>query len=204
MELAEIRRRIDDIDSSIIELLLQRSALVSEAGKLKKSEDEVRAEGRVEEVINNVREKAASAGLDPLIAEKIYRTIIDCFINKEMKEFRGGNDTTVKVYSKNRLQLREKVQGAKMWAVALEKSMLTYFEMDPNTAFPEHSHEAEQITLVLDGELTFTFDKKRITLKAGDVVAVPSNIKHSVATGGAACSAVDAWSPVRREYLSTS
>ncbi len=90
-----------------------------------------------------------------------------------------------------------------MWAVALEKSMLTYFEMGPNTIFPEHSHEAEQITLVLDGELTFSFNDERVTLKTGDVVAVPSSIRHSVATGGAACRAVDAWSPVRREYLST-
>ncbi len=89
MGLAEIRHRIDDVDASIIKLLAQRSRLVSEAGKLKRSEDEVRAEDRVEKVINNVREKASFAGLDPLIAEKIYRTIIDCFINKEMKEFRG-------------------------------------------------------------------------------------------------------------------
>ncbi len=203
MELAEIRHRIDDIDSSIIKLLAQRSRLVSETGKLKKSEDDVRAEDRVEKVINNVREKSASVGLDPLIAEKIYRTIIDCFINKEMKEFKDGSGTPVKVYSKNLLQLRENVRGAKMWAVALEKSMLTYFEMEPNTIFPEHSHEAEQITLVLDGELTFSFDDKRVTFKTGDVVAIPSSMKHSVATGGVACRAVDAWSPVRREYLST-
>ncbi len=203
MELAEIRRRIDDIDSSIIKLLAQRSTLVSVAGKLKKDEEEVRAAGRVEKVINNVREKAAHAGLDPLIAERIYRTIIDCFIDKEMKEFRAGSDIPVKVYSENLLKLRENVPGAKMWAVALEKSMLTYFEMEPNTVFPEHSHEAEQITLVLDGELTFSFNDERVTLKTGDVVAVPSSIRHSVATGGAACRAVDAWSPVRREYLST-
>lgn len=202
MELVEIRRQIDDIDSSIIKLLVQRSTLVSEAGKLKKNENEVRAADRVEKVINNVKEKAASAGLDPLIAENIYRTIIDCFINKELTEFKNRNNTPVIVYSQNRLPLRENVRGAKMWAVALEKSMLTYFEMEPNTIFSEHSHEAEQITLVLDGELTFAFDNKRVTLKAGDVVAIPSNMKHSVSTSGAACRAVDAWSPVRREYMS--
>lgn len=119
-----------------------------------------------------------------------------------MKEFKDRNDTPVKVYPKDRLPLKEIVPGAKMWAVALEKSMLTYFEMEPNTLFPEHSHEAEQITLVLDGELTFSFSNKRVTLRAGDVIAVPSNVKHSVATCGTACRAVDAWSPIRQEYLS--
>ena len=108
---------------------------------------------------------------------------------------------TVKVYSKDQLPLRSNVPGAKMWAVALEKSMLTYFEMEPNTVFPEHSHEAEQITLVLDGELVFSFDGKQVALKVGDVVAIPSNVKHYVSTGKDGCRAVDAWSPVRKEYL---
>lgn len=119
-----------------------------------------------------------------------------------MQEFKGGNSATVKIYSKDELPLRSNVPGAKMWAVALEKSMLTYFEMEPNTVFPEHSHEAEQITLVLDGELTFFFDGKQVELKVGDVVAIPSNVIHSVSTGKAGCRAVDAWSPVRKEYLS--
>jgi len=200
--LEDIRQRIDGVDSEIIKLLAQRSALVSEAGKLKKSETEVRAADRVEKVIANVKQKAASAGLEPSIAEKIYRTIIDCFINKEMQEFRGGISALVKVYPKDQLPLRSNVPGAKMWAVALERSMLTYFEMEPNTVFPEHSHEAEQITLVLDGELIFSFDGKQVALKAGDVVTIPSNVKHYVTTGGAACKAVDAWSPIRKEYLS--
>ncbi len=108
----------------------------------------------------------------------------------------------IKVYRKRDLPMRPNVPGASMWAVALEKSMLTYFEMEPDTAFPEHSHEAEQITLVLEGELTFSYEGKTAALKAGDVIAIPSNISHSVSTGGQKCKAVDAWSPVRKEYLS--
>lgn len=201
MDLAEISRQIDDIDFDIIKLLAQRSMLAIEAGKLKKNETEVQASDRVEEVIKKVNLMAESVGLDPSIAEKIYRTIIDCFINKEMREFKDRNNASVKVSSNDRLPLRDDVAGAKMWAVALEKSMLTYFEMEPNTVFPEHWHEAEQITVVLDGELTFSFDNKQVTLGTGDVLAFPSNVKHSAATGGASCRAVDAWSPVRKEFL---
>ena len=107
----------------------------------------------------------------------------------------------IKTYSQEELHLKPNVPGAKMWAVALERSMLTYFEMEPNTVFPEHSHEAEQITLVLDGELTFYFDNKQVKLNVGDVVAVPSNVKHSASTGKKSCRAVDAWSPVREDFL---
>jgi len=102
-----------------------------------------------------------------------------------------------KVYRKNDLFLKPDVPGAKMWAVGLENAMLTYFELEPNTVFPEHSHEAEQITLVLEGELTFAYDGKEVMLKLGDVIAIPSNVVHSAFTGVLSCKAVDAWSPPR-------
>jgi len=38
-------------------------------------------------VIEKVKAMAVEAGLDPAIAEEIYRTIIGCFVRKEMKEF---------------------------------------------------------------------------------------------------------------------
>lgn len=109
----------------------------------------------------------------------------------------------IKIYRKNDLPLKPAVSGASMWAVGLDKAMLTYFEMEPNTQFLDHAHAAEQITLILEGELTFAYEGKTVTLKPGEVIAIPSNVKHSAKTGSTACKAVDAWSPVRKEYLSS-
>lgn len=121
----------------------------------------------------------------------------------DIAEFRGQIDDSmsVKVYPKDQLTLKPNVPGAKMWAVGLEKAMFTYFEMEPNTQFPLHSHDAEQITLILEGELTFAYEGKIVTLKPGEVVAIPSNVEHSASTGSKPCKAVDAWSPVRKEFL---
>lgn len=105
------------------------------------------------------------------------------------------------IYRKEDLKLKSYVPGASMWAVALDKAMLTYFEMEPNTKFPEHSHEAEQITLILEGELIFSYAGKTVTLKQGEVIAIPSNIVHAASTVSKPCKAVDAWSPVRKEFL---
>lgn len=99
-------------------------------------------------------------------------------------------------------ELKTILPGARMWAVGLENTMFTYFELEPNTIFPEHSHEAEQITMVLEGELIFAYEGQEVTLGPGDVVAIPSNAVHSAHTGKGRCRAVDAWSPVREEYLS--
>lgn len=202
MNLLKIRHEIDALDAEIIGLLSKRSSLVTQTGGLKKNEAEVKASERAAEVIQKVRHEAAKTGLDPAVAEKIYRTITDCFINKEMGEFmKAQGPSSVRIYRRADLPLKQAVPGAMMWAVGLEKSMLTYFDMEENTSFPEHYHEAEQITMVLEGELTFTVESGHITIGPGEVIAIPSHVVHSVSTGKAPCKAVDAWSPVRREYL---
>ena len=106
----------------------------------------------------------------------------------------------IRYYPKDKLQLEQDVPGAKMWAVALEKAMLTYFEVEANSHFDMHKHEGEQITLVLEGTLYFEMSDKTISVKEGDVIAIPSNIKHAVFTKDKFVRAVDAWSPVREEY----
>lgn len=89
MNLDEIRQHIDSIDNDIINLLSKRAGLVSASGKFKKDKNGVKDPMRVEQVIEKVRAKASAAGLDPAIAEEIYRTIIGCFVRREMKEFIG-------------------------------------------------------------------------------------------------------------------
>ena len=86
MNLDEMRRQIDSTDSDIIKLLSRRAEPVSAAGKLKKDEQSVRDPKREEQVIEKVKAKASAAGPDPAIAGKVYRTIIDCFINQELRE----------------------------------------------------------------------------------------------------------------------
>ncbi|MEW6600733.1 MAG: chorismate mutase [Nitrospirota bacterium] len=89
MKIKKIRHEIDLIDTEIVKLLSRRSSLVSEASKNKKSIDAVRDPQRVETIIKSVRQKAVKTGLDPQIAETIYRNIIDCFIIQEIVEFNG-------------------------------------------------------------------------------------------------------------------
>jgi amino-acid N-acetyltransferase len=99
------------------------------------------------------------------------------------------------------LPLRPDVPGAAMWAVALERAMLTYYEIQPHSRFDVHRHEAEQITYVLEGELFFQVDGKEVRVGAGEVIALPSNVPHAVWTDERPTRAVDAWSPPREDLL---
>jgi mannose-6-phosphate isomerase-like protein (cupin superfamily) len=101
------------------------------------------------------------------------------------------------------LRLRPDVPGAKMWAVSLQHTMLTYFEVNPHSRFEAHSHESEQITMVLSGDLFFEMQGVVHCIKAGEVIAIPSSVPHAVWTEALAVTAVDAWSPVMRKYEST-
>ena len=98
------------------------------------------------------------------------------------------------------LKLHSDVPGAKMWGVALEKAMLTYFEVQPNCRLKKHNHESEQITFILEGELFFEVPEGTICVKKGEVIAIPSDISHAVFTAESNVKAVDAWSPVMEKY----
>jgi len=43
---------------------------------------------------------------------------------------------------------------------------------------PEHSHANEQLTYIVEGRLKFWIDGKQITVHAGEVLCIPSNMPH--------------------------
>ena len=133
---------------------------------------------------------------EPIQATEEFQTLCPSTAICMMKRI----DREVQYYPKEVLCLQPDVPGAKMWGVALEKAMLTYFEVEPNSQFEKHSHESEQITMVLEGELFFEVTERMISVKEGEVIAIPSNISHAVFTQGKPVKAVDAWSPVIEKY----
>ncbi len=112
------------------------------------------------------------------------------------------NDTVKKAhyYPKERLVLQADSEGAAMWAVALEKTMLTYFEVEPHYHFDRHHHDSEQITMVLEGTLYFDVEGDVFSVGPGEVIALPSLVPHAVFTKEEPVKAVDAWSPVMGKY----
>ncbi|MBU0483027.1 MAG: cupin domain-containing protein [Proteobacteria bacterium] len=106
----------------------------------------------------------------------------------------------IKYYPKSELELKPAGVGSKMWGVALEQTLLTYFEVESNSKFETHSHESEQITMVLAGELFFETEQGTVCLGPGEVLAIPSNAVHAAFTKDKPAKAIDAWSPVMEKY----
>ena len=85
--LQEIRQEIDAIDRTIIRLLGQRYGYVQAAAKLKTSAQNVKAEDRVNAMMQQRRVWAEEAGISPEIVEKIYTELVQYFIQEEMKKW---------------------------------------------------------------------------------------------------------------------
>ncbi|MEU4768308.1 chorismate mutase [Actinosynnema sp. NPDC023794] len=92
--LAEVRARIDVIDSELVRLLAQRQGLVRAAASFKSDDQAVRAPDRVAEVIASVRERASVAGLEPAVAEAVWRAMIGAFIEVELAEHAATQHAT--------------------------------------------------------------------------------------------------------------
>ena len=81
------RKRIDDLDDQIVDLLVKRTRIVQEVAELKAREDiPAYLQDRVDEVRERAAERAASKGLDADLVRDLYVRLIDFSCNLE-KEF---------------------------------------------------------------------------------------------------------------------
>ncbi len=87
--LDEVRACIDEVDRQLVRLIAERRGYVVQASRFKRSDADVRAPARVEQVIAKVRALAAAEGVEPDLVEALYRRMIEGFIAIEARA-RGG------------------------------------------------------------------------------------------------------------------
>ncbi|SLN61328.1 isochorismate-pyruvate lyase [Roseivivax jejudonensis] len=83
-DMAALRSEIDATDRELVDMLAHRSRLIDRAAVLKPAENlPARIDARVEEVVGNIRRRAVAHGLDPDLAEALWRHLIDWSIRRE-------------------------------------------------------------------------------------------------------------------------
>jgi quercetin dioxygenase-like cupin family protein len=68
---------------------------------------------------------------------------------------------------------------------------------------PQHSHENEQLTYILEGALHFWLGEKgerELTVRAGEVLVIPSNLPHRALALEDTLD-VDVFNPPRQDWL---
>jgi isochorismate pyruvate lyase len=85
--MAEIRAEIDRLDMSLVTLLARRAEYIDRAAQIKAVVRlPARIDARVEEVVANVRRHAEAAGLEPDLAERLWRDLIGWSIDREERQ----------------------------------------------------------------------------------------------------------------------
>lgn len=82
--MADVRAEIDRIDGQLVALLVERAGYIDRAAELKPALGlPARIDERVEEVVAKVRARAMAEGLDPALADALWRRLIDWSIARE-------------------------------------------------------------------------------------------------------------------------
>ena len=90
--------------------------------------------------------------------------------------------------------------GVSVRAVHGERITLGVVELEPNAVVPEHSHENEQLGMVLSGALTFRVGDESRELGPGGTWCIPANTPHEVVTGPDGGVVIDVFAPTRGDW----
>ena len=87
-------------------------------------------------------------------------------------------------------------------ARAIHGSRVTFavVEIEPHAELPEHSHENEQLGIVLRGSVTFRVGNEEKTVEAGGTWSIPTGTPHFVRGGAQGAVVLDIFAPTREEW----
>lgn len=87
--------------------------------------------------------------------------------------------------------------------VTADRMMLAHVYLDKGAKVPQHSHDNEQLTYILEGALHFWIGADRseeMIVRAGEVLVIPSNVPHEAVALEDTLD-VDVFSPPREDWL---
>jgi quercetin dioxygenase-like cupin family protein len=82
-----------------------------------------------------------------------------------------------------------------------DRAMVAQVFLKKDAVVPEHHHESEQITYILEGALKFEIEGKEVVVRKGEVLTIPSNVPHRAVALEDTVD-LDIFSPIRIDWLS--
>mgnify|MGYP006146901497 FL=1 len=84
----KIRKQLDKIDNSLLEIIKKRSKLVDLVIKNKKFKKDIVDKKRISIILKNILIKSKNKKIDPLITSKIWKSMIKAFIDYEYRNLK--------------------------------------------------------------------------------------------------------------------
>ena len=87
-KLTIIRKKLDLLDNRFFKLIKIRTKLVNEVLMLKQFKKEIVDKKRINQILNNIRKKSYSNKIDSKITLKIWKNMIQAYIDFEKRNFK--------------------------------------------------------------------------------------------------------------------
>ncbi len=83
-----VRKKIDNLDYRLLNIIKKRTDLVKNVIKLKKYKKQIVDKKRIKEVLKNIKKLSIKKKIDPQITRRIWLSMIKSYIEYEKKNFR--------------------------------------------------------------------------------------------------------------------
>ena len=87
-KLIKLRKNLDNLDNSFIDLIKKRTELVKKVLKLKEYKNQIVDKKRIKLILNQVKKKSIRKKIDPKITNKIWKNMIYAYIDYEKRNFK--------------------------------------------------------------------------------------------------------------------
>jgi len=83
-----IRKKLDKLDNSLLEIIKKRTKLVDVVIQNKNFKKDIIDRKRISIILKNINKKSKKKKIDPLITNKIWKAMIRAFIDYEYRKFK--------------------------------------------------------------------------------------------------------------------
>ncbi len=84
----KIRKELDKLDNSLLKIIKKRVSLVDKVLKNKKYKKDIVDRKRINIILKNISKKSRAKNIDPKITQKIWKSMINGFIDYEYRNFK--------------------------------------------------------------------------------------------------------------------
>ena len=83
-----LRKKLDNLDNKLIQLIKKRTNIVSDVLKLKTHKYEIVDKKRISAILKNIKKKSLKNSIDPKITNKIWKNMILAYIDFERRNLK--------------------------------------------------------------------------------------------------------------------
>ena len=87
-KLIKLRKKLDILDNSLLQLIKKRTNLVKEVLALKEFKNQIVDYKRIDLILNRIKKKSLKNKIDPKITKRIWINMIRAYIDYEKRNFK--------------------------------------------------------------------------------------------------------------------